>query len=171
MAPSPALIGVITAVAWFCGFVAVHIVGWRAGLSNARSLLVSYMISALGTLITVIALTAGSKTIASVLLAVLLAVMTSACLVILYVPAVYTVLTSLSVQTLIMLRRAAGALPEADLYDHFADRSIVEGRLATLVASGYLVADGARFRLTSRGRKLAKIFRFIKRFWNLGAGG
>jgi hypothetical protein len=171
MAPSPALIGVIAAVAWFSGFVAAHVVGWRAGRSNARWLSTSYMISAFGTLVTVTGLTAGSETIATVLLAVLLALMTSACLVILYVPAVYTVLTSLSVQTMIVLRRSGGAVPEAKLYDHFANRPIVEGRLATLVASGYLAADGSRFRLTSRGRRVAKIFAFIKEFWKLGAGG
>src|SRR5262249_15865344 len=113
----------------------------------------------------------GSQTILVALLAALLALMTSACLVILYVPAVYTVLTSLSVQTLITLRRHGGAVSEADLYDRFASRLIVEGRLATLVGSGYLAANGTGFRLTSRGRTLAKIFAGIKRLWQLGAGG
>jgi hypothetical protein len=170
MTVSPALAAITLAGAWFCVFVIVHIAGWRAGHGNARWLLISYGACASGTLISVVGLTAQSDSVA-VLAAVLLALMTSACLFVLYVPAVYTVLTSLSVQTLVMLRRAGGALPEADLYGRFTGRSIVDDRLATLAASGYLVADGGRFRLTSRGRALANIFAFIKEFWKLGAGG
>jgi hypothetical protein len=167
---SPGLAAVALAGAWFCVFVVVHIAGWRAGHGNARWLLISYGTCAAGTLISVIGLTARWDPVA-VLAAVLLALMTSACLFVLYVPAVYTVLTSLSVQTLVMLRRAGGTLPEADLYVHFTGRAIVDDRLATLAASGYLVADGGRFRLTSRGRALATTFAFVKEFWKIGAGG
>ncbi|MFL5069461.1 MAG: hypothetical protein ACJ8D9_07710 [Xanthobacteraceae bacterium] len=167
---SPGLAAVIIAAAWFCVFVVIHVAGWRAGHGNARWLVISYGSSVLAMLISVISSTDRSDPMAA-LAAVLLALMTSACLFVLYVPAVYTVLTSLSVQTLVMLRRAGGALPEAELYAHFAGRGIVDGRLATLAASGYLVADDGRFRLTSRGRILATIFAFVKEFWKLGAGG
>jgi len=170
MIVSPAFTAFLTAVGWFCVFVAAHIAGWRAGHGNALWLLISYASSVLGTLISVIGLTAGSDIVTAVG-ALLLALMTSTCLFVLYVPAVYTVLTSLSVQTLVMLRRAGGVLPETELYAHFAGRSIVDDRLATLVASGYMTAEGNRFRLTSRGRALAKIFAVIKDFWKLGAGG
>jgi len=170
MIVSPAFTAFLTAVAWFCAFFLAHIAGWRAGHGNARWLLISYAGSVLGTLISVIGLMAWSDMI-TVIAAVLLALMTSACLFVLYVPAVYTVLTSLSVQTLVMLRRAGGALPEGELYAHFTGRSILDDRLATLAASGYLVAEGRRFRLTAQGRTLATIFAAIKDFWRLGPGG
>jgi hypothetical protein len=167
---SPGLAAVTIAAAWFSLFVVVHIAGWRAGHGNARWLLISYGTSVLAMLITVIGSTVRLDPVTA-LAAVLLALMTSACLFVLYVPAIYTVLTSLSVQTLVMLRRAGGTLAEAELYGRFGGRGIVDGRLATLAASGYLIADGGRFRLTSRGRALAKIFAFVKKFWKLGAGG
>ena len=170
MIVSPACTAFLTAAAWFCVFVVAHIWGWRAGHGNARWLLISYASSVLGTLVSVIGVMAEADVVTAAG-AVVLALITSACLFVLYVPAVYTVLTSLSVQTLVMLRRAGGALPEAELYAHFAGRSIVDDRLATLAASGYMVADGRRFRLTSSGRALANIFARIKDFWRLGAGG
>jgi predicted transcriptional regulator len=89
----------------------------------------------------------------------------------LYIPALYTVLTSLSVQTMMLLRRRGGALSEAELYDRFASRKIMEQRLATLLSSGYVVGDGLSYRLTPRGRAIAKLFRPIKILWNLGPGG
>src|SRR5205823_8832602 len=100
MIVSPAFTAFLTAVAWFCVFVVAHIAGWRTGHGNARWLLISYASSVLGMLIGVIGLMAGSDIVTAVG-AVLLALMTNACLFVLYVPAVYVVLTSLSVQTLV----------------------------------------------------------------------
>lgn len=171
MIASPAVVAFVMAVTWFGAFVAAHIAGWRAGLGNARWLLISYASSVVAMLISVAGWSGASQTAAVPLLPVLLALMTSACLFVLYVPAVYVVLTSLSVQTLIMLRRAGGALPAATLYDHFAGRSVLDDRLATMVASGYLAVDGGRLRLTARGLAVAKTFAFIKRLWQLGPGG
>ena len=167
-ASSSAVIAVVTATAWFAVFVLVHILGWRAGRDHARWLLLTYAASLIGTLATVIGVAIPTSPI---VLPVVLALMTSACLFVLYVPAVYTILTSLSVQTIVMLRRHGGALSAADLYERFAGRAILQDRLATLVAGGYLIADGGRFRLTARGRTLAQAFAFVKAAWRLGAGG
>jgi hypothetical protein len=101
-------------------------------------------------------------------LALAMAVVTSLCLFVLYVPALFTVLTSLSVQTMICLARSGGRLSEAELYGHFAGRPIFEPRLRTLVASGYL--DG-HCRPTSRGLAIARPFAAVKAFWRLGPGG
>ena len=107
----------------------------------------------------------------AIVLAAVMAALTSACLFALYVPALYTVLTSLSVQTMMLLRRRGGALPEAELYDRFARRKIMEQRLATLLGSGYVAPEGPFYRLTPRGRVIAKFFRLVKILWNLGPGG
>ena len=171
MTSSPALVALVAAAAWFVVFVCVHIGGVRAGFENARWLLMSYAACFLGTLVTAIAVTAWHHGMHGVILTAMMAALTSACLFALYVPALYTVLTSLSVQTMMLLRRRGGALPEAELYDRFASRKIMEQRLATLLASGYVAPDGPSYRLTPRGRVIAKLFRPIKILWNLGPGG
>jgi len=168
---SPALIGVAAAAAWFIVFFFAHIGGLRAGFENARWLLISYAACFLATLVTAILLTAWHHGMQAVILAVTTAALTSACLFALYVPALYTVLTSLSVQTMMLLRLRGGALPEAELYDRFASRKIMEQRLATLLASGYVAPDGPSYQLTPRGRAIAKVFRPVKILWNLGPGG
>jgi len=169
MAWSPAVMAFVTAVGWFAAFVLVHILGWRAGHGHARWLLATYLTSVIGTLATVAGLVSWSAPRA--ILAMLLALMTSACLFVLYVPAVYTVLTSLSVQTIVMLRRRGGSLSAEELYERFAGRAILEERLATLVASGYLAREGGHLRLTARGRGLAGAFGLVKALWKLGPGG
>jgi hypothetical protein len=171
MTSSPALVALAAAAAWFVIFVFVHIGGVRAGFENARWLLISYAACFLGTLVTAIAVTAWHHGMQAVILAAIMAALTSACLFALYVPALYTVLTSLSVQTMMLLRRRGGALSEAELYDRFASRKIMEQRLDTLLASGYVAPDGSSYRLTPRGRAIAKLFRPIKILWNLGPGG
>jgi hypothetical protein len=98
-------------------------------------------------------------------------IMTSACLLIMYMPGIYVFLTSISVQTLTLLRRCGGSRPEDELYEHFASRQIVAERLATLADNGYLSAQGPHFRLTPRGQTVAKAFASIKAFWRLGPGG
>ena len=105
------------------------------------------------------------------LLSILLAALTSACLFVLYVPAVYTILTSLSVATLVLLRRSGGRMPEASLYDRFASRQLMQQRLCVLVGAGHLVRDDCGFSLTPRGRDVARAFAFVKRLWRLGPGG
>jgi hypothetical protein len=171
MTSSPALVALAAAAAWFVVFVFVHIGGVRAGFENARWLLISYAACFLGTLVTAIAVTAWHHDMQAVILAAMMAALTSACLFALYVPALYTVLTSLSVQTMMLLRRRGGALLEAELYNRFASCKIMEQRLATLLSSGYVTHDGPFYRLTPRGRAIAKLFRPIKILWNLGPGG
>jgi hypothetical protein len=170
MTSSPALVASAAAAAWFLVFLSLHIGGLRAGFENARWLLISYAACFLGTLVTAI-LTAWHHGMQAVILAAMMAALTSTCLFALYVPALYTVLTSLSVQTMMLLRRRGGALPEAELYDRFASRKIMEQRLATLLGSGYIATDGPSYRLTPRGRAIAKFFRRINILWNLGPGG
>jgi len=171
MTSSPALVALAAAAAWFIVFFLVHIGGVRAGFENARWLLISYAACVAGALVTAILLTAWHHGMQAVILAAMMAALTSACLFALYVPALYTVLTSLSVQTMMLLRRRGGALPEAELYDRFASRKIMAQRLATLVGSGYVAPEGSSYRLTPRGRAIAKFFRLVKILWNLGPGG
>jgi hypothetical protein len=122
-------------------------------------------------LVSVVALSMWRDSGQTLLLSLLIAALSSACLFVLYVPAVYTILTSLSVATLILLRRSGGRMLETSLYDHYATRGIIQQRLGVLVGAGYLVENAGGFSLTPRGHALAWAFAFMKRLWCLGPGG
>jgi hypothetical protein len=168
---NPVLATLLAVAIWFLVFVFLHIVGLRSRQDNAQWLVRSYAACCGALLVNVIAVSMWRDSGQTLLLSLLIAILTSACLFVLYVPAVYTILTSLSVATLILLRRSGGRMPETSLYDRFATRGIIQQRLSVLVGAGYLVEDACGFRLTSRGRALARTFAFIKRLWCLGPDG
>jgi hypothetical protein len=168
---NPVLLSLLIVAAWFLAFVCVHVLGFRYGRRNAQWLVASYITCFAATLLNVLAMSLwrdGGQTLA---LSVMIAALSSACLFVLYTPAVYTVLTSLSVATLILLLRNGGHMPEGSLYARFATRAILRQRLSVLVGSGYLVEDARGFRLTPRGRVVARAFAAIKELWRLGPGG
>jgi hypothetical protein len=168
---NPILATLIAVAIWFLVFVCLHIVGLRSRQGNAQWLVRSYAACCAATLATVVALSMWRDSGQTLLLLLFIAVLTSACLFVLYVPAVYTILTSLSVATLILLRSSDGRMPETSLYDRFATLGIIQRRLCVLVGAGYLAENACGFSLTSRGRALARAFAFIKRLWRLGPGG
>ena len=58
-----------------------------------------------------------------------------------------------------------------ELYATFAGRPLLHGRLATMVQSGFVAADGTGFRITRKGRRLIAPFLALKSLWRLGPGG
>ena len=169
---SPALIGLAAAAAWFCGFAGFQVFSLRAGSGGARSLSTAFAVSIAGMLATiVVAIAIEAPQFLSLLLALAMGLLASACLFVLYVPALYTILTSLSVETLMLLDSNGGALPEAELYGRFAGQPLFESRLLTLTKSGYIEESGGRYRLLSRGRTVARPFAALKELWRLGPGG
>jgi len=167
----PVLATLIIVAIWFLFFVCLHIVGLRSRQDNAQWLVRSYAACSVAMLVSVVALSMWRDSGQTLLLSLLIAVLTSACLFVLYVPAVYTMLTSLSVATLILLRRGGGRMPETSLYAHLATRGLMQQRLCVLVGAGYLIEDACGFRLTSRGRGLVRPFALVKKLWRLGPGG
>jgi hypothetical protein len=168
---APILSTLIVVAIWFAVFACLHIVGLRSRHDNAQWLVRSYAASCAAMLVSVVALSMWQDSGKMLLLSLLIAMLTSACLFVLYVPAVYTILTSLSVATLILLRRSGGRVPERSLYERFATRAIIQQRLCVLVGAGYLVEGAGGFSPTPRGRALARAFAFMKRLWCLGPGG
>ena len=158
-------------VLWFVVFVGMHLLGLRSRRDNAQWLVGSYAASSAGMLASVVALSMWGGFGHMLLLSIIVAALTSACLFVLYVPAVYTILTSLSVATLVLLRRSGGRIPEASLYGQFASRQLMQQRLYVLLGAGHVVRHGRGFSLTSRGRAVARAFAFVKRLWRLGPGG
>ena len=171
MTLNPVLTTLMAVAIWFLVFVYLHIVGLRSRKGNAQWLVLSYAACCAAKLVTVAALSMWRDSGQTLLLLLFIALLTSACLFVLYVPAVYTILTSLSVATLILLRRAGGRLTEKSLFDRFATRGLVQQRLCVLVGAGHLAESVCGFSLTSRGRALARAFAFLKRLWCLGPGG
>jgi hypothetical protein len=91
---------------------------------------------------------------------------------VLYMPFYYVVMTSLSVRMAVLLsRQPGGALPLQALQDRFASRQLVGQRLQTMVDNGFLRPTPQGYALTDKGRAIAQLFDFFKRFWNLGSGG
>jgi hypothetical protein len=168
---TPVLATLALVVLWFVVFVGVHVLGLRSGRDNAQWLVRSYAACSAAMLASVVALSMWGGTGQVLLLPVIIAALTSACLFVLYVPAVYTILTSLSVATLVLLRRSGGRIPEASLYGQFASRQLMQQRLGVLLGAGHLVRDGCGYSLTLRGRAVASAFAFVKRLWRLGSGG
>jgi hypothetical protein len=168
---NPVLLSLLIVAAWFLVFMCVHVLGFHYGRRDAQWLVGSYITCCAATLLSVVAMSLwrdGGETMA---LSLLIAALNSACLFVLYTPAVYTVLTSLSVATLMLLLRNGGRMPEGSLYSRFATRAILRQRLSVLVVSGYLLEDAGGMRLTPRGRLVARVFAAIKELWCLGPGG
>ena len=91
---------------------------------------------------------------------------------VLYLPFYYTVNTSLSVQIMIRIAHAPDrTLPEVAVRAMLMSEELLSGRLGSLVEAGYMRREGERYILTPKGRRLGRIFRSIRAWWRLGAGG
>src|SRR5439155_23122410 len=147
--------------AWFGTFVATQwlVLHWLGPSARARVLVLGYGVCFIGCVITVGMLTSDPP---RRLLGVVFGAMTMSCLLLLYTPLYYVVTNSLSVQSIIFLLERRGSLPREALYDRFASRHLLQGRLETLLSSGYVVVDGPAFRITPRGRRLIAPFLAIK---------
>jgi hypothetical protein len=62
-------------------------------------------------------------------------------------------------------------MPIAELREEIVSRGLVGQRLATMAANGFLVPRGDAYALSLKGRSMAKVFSWVKRFWKLGSGG
>ena|SRR5438093_5021771 len=91
---------------------------------------------------------------------------------ILYMPFYYSVANSLSIQTMIAVEKAQdGMLDIRGLARAFTSETVIQKRLHTMAANGYVILDRRGYRLTKKGRLVARMFRGLKVVWKLGAGG
>jgi hypothetical protein len=172
------LIGALAGAVWFFLFVAAHVVTFATLPVRNRSgtILLLFGAAFVGALLS--AALVPSDVVPGViptshrLLAPLAAGLVMACGFVLYMPFYYTIVTSLSVQTVITIDEAPGhrlpldALASPKVYDR-----IVRGRLDSMVRAGNLVRDGERFRATPKGARTAGTFARLKSLWKLGPGG
>ena len=85
---TPVLPTLALVVLWFAVFVAMHLLGLRSGRDNAQWLLGSYAACSAAMLASVVALSMWDGFGQVLLLSAIVAGLTSACLFVLYVPAV-----------------------------------------------------------------------------------
>lgn len=90
---------------------------------------------------------------------------------VLYMPFYYTIATSLSVQSLIMIAKVGGAMPISSLANTFASDAVLHARLESMARNGYVIEQGRVYHITLKGMYIARLFSAIKRSWNLGSGG
>ena len=104
---------------------------------------------------------------------VIVSLITFSCLFVLYMPFVFVVYTSLSVETILILATRDDKFAESsELNDKFASEAFVIKRLERMVESGVLEcrSDG-KFTASPKGHKLALFFGVIKSFLHLSPGG
>jgi hypothetical protein len=163
---------------WFALFLAanVAVVHWVPPEHKAR---INQRLFLAGLAGTAISLWPAAGTLQGTLLghggvamAILWGVLAYVGLFVLYMPFYYTVMASLSIRTMVMLHRRPGdRMPIAELREYFVSRALVGQRLVTMATNGFLQPRGNDYALTSKGRRTAAAFVWLKRFWRLGAGG
>jgi hypothetical protein len=167
---TPNLFGFIVAFAWFAVFLVAHLAILRA-TKSARPTRVLLSVLAATTLAAVVNVAALEPWGLEMAFATGYAVLTTACLFVVYSPFFYSVFTSLSIQSLIILLNEGGEARVDYLFERFALPNLFDGRLNTMIASGYLVRNGDRFHLTPKAAVIGRLFRGLKSAWRLGAGG
>jgi len=105
------------------------------------------------------------------LLGALWADLTFLCLYVLYMPFYFVVMTSLSVETLIMLHLSGGTLHVSQLQERFCSEAFVADRFGTMIRNEMLQHTSDGYAVTEKGRQTTRPFLFIKSLWRLGAGG
>lgn len=166
--------GILSGAGWFTVFLAIHIFWFHlVHVQDCFKWIAKTLpVFVLAHVATVTILNWGALTGEIIVLRVIYGVLVMACMFILYMPFYYTIVASLSIQTLIYLEEAPRKeLTMAELHQRFASRDIVAGRLEIMVSNGYLELGPSGYRVTPKARVMSKIFAFLKGIWKLGPGG
>lgn len=169
-------ISVISSFIWFAFFIVAHI-GWihlfpRGRLG--RTIVRCFAISAMACMATV-AISHGTMSAAGSplpgLAAEAIALFLMCCAFVLYMPFVFTITTSLSIETLLLLDRSGGRMSSADLCRRFVSQDAARQRLETMRENQLVILENTRYKLTRKGVLVAEFFACMKRLWKLWPGG
>ena len=166
--------GIISGAIWFFIFLVIHILWFHLVTVERCAKLILNVFGACfaAHLGTILVLDFGVQPAGRIALNICYGALVMGCSFILYMPFYYTIATSLSVQTLIVMESAdTKGTSVADLRARFASAEIVGGRLKVMVTNGYLTEKDGRYRVTPKGRVVAKVFGYLKDVWKLGPGG
>jgi hypothetical protein len=167
-------VALVVAALWIVAFVMAQVCLVRCVAPRRRfkATLAVLGLAVAGNSLSVLAALVSNSATARALLNLFYADLALLCAFIVYMPFYYTIAASLSVQTMITLEAAPhGNTPLTLLQRQFASLSILEGRLESMAANGYLTRSGACYRLTGKGRVTARVFQWFKKCWRLGPGG
>lgn len=172
------LTGAAVGLACFAAFVIVHVILFHLREIRSRALIVLEIFAgAVGgcLIVSALALRRGgdlAPLLGDMLVANLSGALVMCALFVLYMPFYYTIATSLSVRTLITIQRTpANEISVSALKAKYVSMDLLRSRLEAMVQSGLLVRDGDGFRLSWKGKSIARVFRLIKLAWKLGPGG
>ena len=166
--------GILSGAGWFTVFLVVHIVWFHlVHVKDCFKWIVKTLpVSVLAHIGTIVILNWGALSGEIIALRSVYGLLVMACLFILYMPFYYTIVASLSIQTLICLEEAPrNSLRIAELLQRFASRDIVAGRLEIMASNGYLEPASSGYCVTPKARVMSSFFGLLKAIWKLGPGG
>ncbi len=172
------ILGAIYGIVWFSLFFCLQLVLVRSVSPqrliawNKRSLLIS-LVAVSATIGTIQALNASpALTWGGWQLGALWGTLTFLCLYVLYMPFYFVVMTSLSVDTIVMLlKQPSRRLPLAALRERFTSEQFVTDRFEIMGRNGLLRKTPQSYCITGKGRRAIRPFMLVKALWRLGAGG
>lgn len=172
---TPLIVAIGSGVVWFVLFIVGHIV-WAHALSDRRYgkiILRCWIMTASGSVATVGFLhnRYWPDQLLSLAFAECETLLLMACAFICYVPFVFVISSSLSLDTLILLEEAAGRMQRSELNKRFASAKAAERRLEIMCKNGLLTVKDGYYQLTNRAKLVAMFFSRMKRFWKLWPGG
>jgi hypothetical protein len=170
--------GFVCAALWFAIFAAGQVVVLRSVASGrpqaTNRLLLGCLAAAIVSVVLIVGLSQPSVwTHGDAIMGCLWAVLTFGCLLVLYMPFYYTIASSLSVRTIVLLSEIEGeGMTVAAVRELFMSPELIGHRLNTMSANGFLkAADQTSFVVTRKGRAFATVFNDLNQLWRMGPGG
>jgi hypothetical protein len=172
------LVGIVLGALWFAVFLVWHLAWFHLRpVKNRFQVLSRTLVFSLdGLLLSALAVAAWgdlpAEAQAPLPVILLIGLATMFALFLLYGPFYYTVSASLSIMTVVALERAPShEAPVAALTADAVFEDMLYRRLESMAESGNLLREAGGYRLTPKGRAIARCFAAIKTFWRLGPGG
>ena len=166
---------VLIAIVWFAIFVFGHF-SWACLVERPRHgqiIIRAFVIALLLFTLTMIVMhgLVSSEPVVSCFVGGVIGLFIMACAFVLYVPFVFVVSSSLSVDTLVILDRFGGTSQRDALYRLFVSPEAVHRRLEMMRMNGLVVSNNGRYVLATKAIYTASFFTKMKHLWKLWPGG
>src|SRR5437773_3061192 len=162
--------GIVSGASWSCIFLLVHVIWFhRVHVQDCFASIVKILALCIGGHVGIVAALNWGLPVMNQILAGCYGLLVMACSFILYMPFYYTIVTSLSVQTLVLLHASPRhSLSLSELHQRFASKRTIEERMRIMVHNGYLKEQDGRYSATLKGHIVSRFFCALKELWRLG---